>query len=343
MKKWICMCMAAVMLLMGACAPKEGPKKSSGAIFTLDGEAVSSQEYGWYLFNQRVIFEQQYGYDIWYDSEVGVMAYDMAREQALEWLRDTKIGVAQATKAGIEMSAEDWVTVKDSAQGYITSMKSQYGEDFLTLIDATAADIESIVVDSMMFNLLYDLIVSEYLPDAAAMAVEYETFLVENKADYIIANANCIQVEDLETAEAILGRLDEGEDFLALMEEFSVLYDADAEDPNAPIALYMLGISTEDLTKSVEMEVGEVSGAVESYGGYVIFKVTSIDEPDYAELEVMFFDSYIAAKMEEEFVTQSMSWAEAAEYVVDEAVFEAVEIPGLPRASLPAPEGTDEN
>ena len=343
MKKWICMCMATLLLVLGlglgACSSPENAADKT--LFTLNGEKVSAREYGWYLFYQRAIFETEYGLEIWNNSAMAQSVYDLAKEQAFTWLLDTKVGLVKANEQGIALSDEDFAAIKESAQGFIAEMKAIYGEDFFTIMDATEADIEQMITENFTLMQLYDSIKSSVTVDEAAFAEEYAQFLTEGKVEYLDVAANVIQLGDLAAAEDVIRRLGEGEDFTALMQECSLAYDAEAEDPNAAIPLSVLGLGAEDAATVINMVPGTVSGALENYGGFVVIKVISITEPNYAELEAQYRADYTETLAEEEYATQSKTWINEMDYERNEAIFEAQEIPGLPKADLPEPDLSD--
>ena len=388
MKKLICICMSTIMLLMSACAPKEKPAAdvvatdgttvAADQIFILDGVSVPLHEYRLHLLLQRLNYESSgYGEAIWnYSYDDGTTVYDMALESALSVLVDTKILNSKAAEFGVSVTDEEKAEVVEQSQLFIDNIAGIYGPELFAELGITIEQVETVVLESLIANKMFEAITADYVPDENEFAAEYTRYLSEGKIDYMTANVNFIQVEDQATADEVQARLDAGENFFALAAEYSsdpYATDGTATDNTAAattdetaadetvtdetatdeteetespaatpadnasatiVTLNMLGVAEEIMIAAFEMEIGEVSAFVENYAGFVCFKLASIDEPDYAELEALFRENFIYVKEGQIFTEQCEAWSAAADLILNEQAFADTIIPGLPRPEL---------
>jgi peptidylprolyl isomerase/foldase protein PrsA len=118
---------------------------------------------------------------------------------------------------------------------------------------------------------------------------EKQAYFDENRDSLIEVEASHILVEDEETAEEVLDRLEAGDDFAELASEYSV--DPSAEANNGDLGFFGKGDMVPEFEEAAfNMEIDEVSEPVESTYGYHIILVT--DRKDsYEELEEKIHDT----------------------------------------------------
>jgi len=296
----------------------------SGHIFTLDGAKTPTREYSLYMFNQRVSYEYQLGSDVWGYGTGESSFYDLARSSALATLVNTKVVYSKVNELGISVTAEDKAEAKATAENFLTSVSGEQHNEFLRALKATRAQLDQMMLESLMVDRVFDHLTADFPIDEADLASEYALYLETEKSNYLIANVNYIQTEQLSTAKEILAQLSDGGDFFALIEEYS-----DAADPSAPVSLASLGVSSEILQAAFDMEPGTVSDFEEVPDGYIIFMLDEVVEPDYDELDTWFRDGYISNEKQNFFADKCDEWREAAEFVLNEYAYDNTPILGL--------------
>ena len=311
----------------------------NGYIFKLEGTRVSVREYNLFLFNQRINYEYQYGTDIWSYVTEDFSIYDVATENALNSLINTKIVLSKAADYGISASDEDKTEAADYSTQFITNVEGSYGTGFLQAMNLTKKQLDQIMLESVLVDKIYEEMTKSFTPDEADLSEQYNSYLADYRTDYMTVNVNYIKITDLALAKDLDTQLKNGGDFDALMAEHSSDYDAEAEDPMAVTSLASLGVSDEVLTNALDLEPGAVSDFEALSDAYIIFRIASIDDPDYDDLAQQFRDSYISAKKSEMYTALCDEWRAAAKLEIYEHVFERATIPGVAKPT-PVPSST---
>jgi|GEM_PF-1493962 len=306
---------------------------NTGYIFTINNKRVPLREYQIHQFMQRMSYENiGFGEEIWnYTTDEGVLMYDLARQKALESLQDIKTIVSKADEYGVVATSEDKAEAKTQAETFINTVNMYYGTGFFEAIRATNAHVEKVFLEGILAEKIYDEATKDFVLDEAEFEEAFNQYLEEAREDYTYVDVNYIQVADLDTAKTVQDRINADEDFDTLMVEYSVDYDAEAEDPMAVVRLGTLGVSDDVLKAAVDMEAGTVSAFEENADGYVMFRVSAVYEEDRAVVEEAARESFTASKKSEIFAAKSAEWKEEADIVVFEKVYENTLLPGLGR------------
>jgi len=308
----------------------------TGYIFKHEGKRVPVREYYLYLFNERINYEYAYGADIWTYATADYSFYQMAQENALDSLINTKIVLSKADEYGVVATDEDKAEAAEVGEQFVANVESSYSTGFLAAMQTTQAQLNQVMLESMLVDKIYTEMTKDFTPDEADLQLQYDTYLDEKKTEYMTVNVNYIQIADLALAKDLETQLDAGGDFDALMVEHSTAYDAEAEDPMATTDLAYIGISADELAAALAMQPGDISDFQAITDGYVIYRIESIEDPDYDDLSQRFRDSYINTKKQEVYVAKCDEWREAANVEIYQNVFNNTLIPGVAKPT-PAP------
>jgi parvulin-like peptidyl-prolyl isomerase len=126
--------------------------------------------------------------------------------------------------------------------------------------------------------------------------------------------ARHILVEDLETAESILARLEEGEDFAEIAREEST--DTGSGANGGDLGWFGRGAMVAEFEEAAfSTEIGEISEPIQSQFGYHIIQVLGHDEiplnaTQYEEKRQTAFTEWLANTREEADITISETWQE---------------------------------
>jgi parvulin-like peptidyl-prolyl isomerase len=126
--------------------------------------------------------------------------------------------------------------------------------------------------------------------------------------------ARHILVEDLETAESILARLEEGEDFAEIAREEST--DTGSGANGGDLGWFGRGAMVAEFEEAAfSTEIGEISEPIQSQFGYHIIQVLGHDEiplnaTQYEEKRQTAFTEWLATTREEADITISETWQE---------------------------------
>ncbi|KMY46418.1 foldase [Bacillus sp. FJAT-27916] len=232
-----------------------------------------------------------------YDSLVGV--YGSAAVDNLV----TKVVIdKEADKRDIKVKnseINDEVAVYEENYGGEEGLKSALEASGLTLADLKE-DIETnIKIEKLMAK------------DIEITDDEVKAYYEENKDDYDTAESievSHILVEDKETAQKVLDKLESGEDFADLAEEYST--DESTAKNGGELGFIKSGEMVEEFEKAAfALKVGEISDIVKTDYGYHIITATDYKEAKestYEESKEDAKEAALAAKISSEY----SSWVE---------------------------------
>lgn len=207
-------------------------------------------------------------------------AGDITKEEFYEELKD-RYGAQVLEEMVMTKVLEGKYEVTDEdVESEIEFMKDTYGDSYDLIVQQNFGDEES----------LRQLIRTSLLREQAALE-DVEITDEEIKERYERSkyefDAQHILVEDLETAEEVKQKLDDGEDFAELAKEYSV--DSSAES-GGDLGTFSAGKMVKEFEDAVySMEPGDISDPVESEFGFHIIKVNDKREveEDIGEFEDM--------------------------------------------------------
>ncbi|HHW39292.1 MAG TPA: peptidylprolyl isomerase PrsA [Bacillales bacterium] len=153
----------------------------------------------------------------------------------------------------------------------LVKLKEQYGDQFQMFLASNGIQDEKAFKDTLRLQLIQDKAFSAYIEiPESELKQKYDEMKPELKASHIL-------IKDEKTAKDVLQKVNAGEDFAKLAEEYS-------EDPGSAANGGDLGYFGEGaMTKPFEdaayaLKVGEISDLVKSTFGYHIIKLTDKKE-----------------------------------------------------------------
>ncbi|RKD73442.1 foldase protein PrsA [Sinobaca qinghaiensis] len=199
-------------------------------------------------------------------------------EAALDTMITEEVVNAEAEKAEVKVTQkeidEEKATLEESYGGE-EGLESAISQSGLTMEDLEEQMETTLKVEKLMEA---DISVSDE---------EIETYYEENKEDLgepAQVEASHILTEDKETAEEIKAKLDNGENFAEIAEEYST--DTASAENGGELGFFGTGEMAEAFEKAAfDMEPGEISEPVETEFGFHIINVTDKKEAEEAALE----------------------------------------------------------
>jgi len=242
-------------------------KAESEEVAKVNGESISREAYMNELNIYKNMYEVQYGEDIWsIEIEEGKSFEKYLKETVLENMIIDRALEQEAQKNGIEVSDEE---LESQFEMYKTQFPSE--EEYQTFLDG------NMMTEEYLKNTIRkDEIINQYLDNyASEIEVEdsdLENYYNENKDQIDKVRASHILLEDEAKAEEVLTKLDEGEDFAEMAQEYSI--DGSAQS-GGDLGLFGKGKMIPEFEEvAFNLEVGEISGLVKSDFGVHIIKVT---------------------------------------------------------------------
>lgn len=218
------------------------------------------------------------------EKKTGMTNAEYVKGSAVESLVPVYALISEGEKHGIKLSGDEEKKIQD----WLKQVKSQYGDQFATILKQSGYESEEVLVEMQKLQSLMSKVYADVEKDISkyATAEQLKPYMDEDKitAKHILipfeenADDNS-KAETKKKAEDILAKINAGEDFDKLREENS-------QDPGQPDAGYTFandGTMVQEFTDAAfALKPGEVSKVVETQYGYHIIKrverVAAVDE-----------------------------------------------------------------
>ncbi len=286
----------ALILLLGLQIPTWVAAIPEGnTVATVNGEAITDLDVNYYIYVQASNYAQQNGisfeeistYD--WDQEVdGVKLSDTIKEKALNAAIDEVMLIQKGAENGIALDDSEKAQIETQVSG----MSATYGEDGFALRTRTMA-----ISSPKQYQKMYGKVMTvqkvqedidknsaSYYPEDTSVLNDYKAtdgasvkhiLISTDVTESAEGEAPATPEDKKALAEQVLQRAQNGEDFDALMEEFS-------EDPGQGPEGYTFGpgeMQPEFEQASFALAIGEISGLVQTdYGYHIIKRVPGVND-----------------------------------------------------------------
>ncbi len=276
-KKLISVLLSIVMIFM-VCSCN----KNVDSIATLDGEVIEEAYFNYYFVATKKSMQENFGETAWQNATFdGKLALDYVRDRALQDAVDDKIITDKAAEDGIKLTDDDkkqmesvkdqWISLYGGKNEFENGIKKDYGlilKQFDYLLEA--AYLEKHLIDKYVSD-------SDIRDYYNKNVVKVKQILIPT----VVLGSNIPLTEDElkvneEMVDEILVKIKNGEDFDSLVSQYTsakdmfyyvgkgfVLNSSETSENAMP---------EEFETVAFDLELGEVSKAVESPVGYHIIK-----------------------------------------------------------------------
>jgi len=249
-------------------------QNSAKVVMTINGEALTYDEFNLYFNLQRKVYESMFGSsEIWTTEIDGMSLYEIVKESTKDGISEDKIKLQKAKELNIELTDE----VKEEIQEYANSETGMGICEFYNITSDQLIKInsEGKLIDELLVNVYNSLDHSNH----QHLDINAPVDTVKYNARHILLSTEGLTDEDKakvkEAAEALLGRVKNGEDFATLAKEYSV--DGGSKDNGGLYEDISLGeFVSEFETAALSLSDGMIyPELVESAYGYHIIKLES--------------------------------------------------------------------
>lgn len=295
-KRLICFLLTVSVLMINGCSfqgKKDGDVKyilttgfSQNEIFRIEDQSCYRDEMMLYLTNMQNQYENVYGDRIWETALEDVTLEDNVKEVVLARLAQLKCMQLLAKEYEIVLTESEEKQIEIAAREYYNSLN----ETEVRLMGVSEDTVGGLYREYLIATKVYEYLIQDVNPeisDDEARSIKVQSILL--KTSYQDENGRIIPYTEYEKKQAyakaqeILERLDGGEAFEALVDEYN-------EDSKS---IYSFGKGDMDEvfeTTAYNLDTGEVSGIVETIYGYHIIKCLSTfdeDETNASKIKIL--------------------------------------------------------
>jgi hypothetical protein len=318
MKKIFLFLFLIVFALSGCSA---SGSKSDEYVMTINGDKVSKGEYMVYLREQRQAFEELGGEDIWEVDIDGMSAEDVAKQNAINSVIQTKLAVMRFDSYNITLTDEDSQKIEKKA----TALYNEIGEEKAKLFSVDLDDISRITRELYIRDKVFDLQTNGVTVDDDEFETYFNDYISSNIQDYRTVTLKQIaftsDTDGYNKALAAKAKLSAGTDFDSVMLEYSTDKNNDAF--TLTDSMYSKDINT----TLYNMQAGAVSDVLKDDDGtYYIFKAVSVETADMEPVRESLKAQYLENKKQEVYNTQSEKWQADVDTVRNDEVYNSISV-----------------
>ncbi|MCP8615497.1 peptidylprolyl isomerase [Salirhabdus salicampi] len=216
------------------------------------------------------------------DAVVETKAGNITKEEFYQALK-AQNGEAVLQELVMRKILEDkYEVTEDEVNKEIKQLKENFGDQFEMVLQQNGFESEEDLYDVIYFNKLQEKAATEGV-EVSEEEIEdyYNKLTVEVRASHIL-------VDDEETANEVIEKLNAGEEFASLSEEYS--NDTAANEEGGDLGFFAINGNMDPTfaNAAYDLEVGEVSKPVQTQFGWHVIKVTDKrDAEDVGSLEDM--------------------------------------------------------
>ncbi|QUH29534.1 peptidylprolyl isomerase [Vallitalea guaymasensis] len=355
----VCLVLAMATVMFAGCSKgkaTEDKDTETKVVATINGEHnINLGEVNLRLRQIEAQYEGMFGPDVW-DQQVeeGKTVVDIAKENAIFSAKSSNILALVAKEKGVEISDEDAKNNEKSAEEFLKKYEEQFGKEKMAEDEITLDVVKKLLEQQTLTGALFEQEMKDYeaneeeLNTLLDQSPEYKGYQ-ENGYDYYakqvrvrhillktLDDANQPLPDDKKAevkakAEEVLAKVKAGEDFEALVKEYS-------EDPGSKDkgGEYTFGrgsnFAPEFTEASFGMEPGDVTELVETSFGYHIIKLEEIIEPTEEDIQALkdqeqkIKDSAIEQLKYQAFDAKYKEWEKDYTVEENEEVVKAIEV-----------------
>lgn len=275
--------------------------KQKNFVLKINDEYISKEEFLIYLDQQKSIFEQIGGVDIWQTDFDGIPANEVAKNNAINAIMFLKASVYKAKELKIKLTDEQI---------------QQYKQDALILkqnIEKTTGQIIPIKIcekfekEKLIEQQVYDYITNGFVVDEKDFLKYFNNYVKENNHTLYKINLDYVFVKNNDTfdaqqkAQQILKKATPKTDFdIFKLDPFIQV------EKNVTLKKDMFEKTVEE--KIHKLNENSISTVIQGTDGFYIFKINKISNPNMTEVEKFVKTEYIQSKKDELYKTQTNSW-----------------------------------
>lgn len=243
---------------------------------------------------------------------------EKAAENAVSALTDSLIINKAAKDQGIELNEQEKFAISDNAKNLRDSVAGQG----MTMPEISDERLYDIIAAQTYFGKLMQNKTAEFKVDPAEYKKDYDSYLANNKQDYMEVKMKYILTNSAEDAEKARAAVVGGLAVDKAVKQFSIDYNP--VDGARVVDLKTLGLPPEISDEIFNLEADGVSKVHDLSGVFGIFVVQSKSTPPQDQIESSFKNQYTQNKVFELMKSDIDKWREEADIQVNQKAIDAL-------------------
>lgn len=300
-KKYIIIFLACLTFVLCICFGVTYFTKQKDFALKINDEYISKEEFLIYLHQQKNIFEQIGGVDIWQTDFDGIPAKDVAKNNAINAIMYLKASVYKAKELKINLTDEQIQQCEQDALTLKQQIEKTTGQTIPIKI------CEKFEKEKLIEQQVYNYITDGFVVDEIDFLKYFNNYVKQNSETLYQINLDYVFVQNNDTfnaqqkAQEILKKATPKTDFDTFkLEPFikvekNVILQKDIFEKNVEEKIHKL-------------KENSISTVIQATDGFYIFKINKISNPDMTEVENFVKTEYIKSKKDELYKIQTNNW-----------------------------------
>jgi foldase protein PrsA len=343
-------------MFVGCSKDADNKDTEAKVVATINGEhEITLGEVNLRLRQIEMQYESMFGPDVWDQQlEDNKTVVDIAKENALFSAKSASIMALVAKEKGVEISSEDAKNNKKSAEDFLKKYEEQNDKDVMEQDEITLDVIKKLLDQQTLAEALLEQEMKDFEPNEEELnnlleqSQEYKGYQ-ENGYEYYAKKVRARHIlfrtiddsfqplpeEEVAAAKAkaeeVLAKAKAGEDFEALVKEYSE--DPGSKDTGGEYTFSRAtNFAPEFIEATFAMEPNDISELVKTQHGYHIIKLEEVIEPTEEDIEALkdkeqkIKDAATEQLKNQAFEAKYKEWEKDYEVVEDEEVVKSIEV-----------------
>ena len=288
--------LAIVVLALGCSKESPAVKVTEDTLAVVNGDSILISEYEKSFKLLERSYTDLYGENFWSQDINGKTVKQILKDEIINTLIREKLIVKYVGDTGFTVEPEK---IDQSYSEYMEMIKEDTAlKDFYTENSLDEEFFKSQIRSQYIAEEFRNMIIDEIKLDEEKLNEYYNTYTVQVSASHIL-------VEDRETAETVLEKAKNGEDFAELAGEYSK--DPNSAENGGSLGYFPRGVMVPEFEDvAFSLAIGDISDIVESQFGFHIIKVediqtvSDIENGGASEEEVSYYKDMIINDLSED-------------------------------------------
>lgn len=256
-------------------------------VLKIDGQEIMKSEYMVHLYTTSMELVSTAGESAWNMDFDGQSADELVETHTINAIQNLVAAQKYATENGITLNDDEKEASNLAAKQFMENVDKKD----LKKMGIDEEKLTTVMENSSLYSKVYQAISEECTLNDS----EIDEFFEKNKEglmeEFQLLKVNSIIVDDLETAEDVLEKAKNGEDFSKLFNQYDVAGNVEGEGENGEMTVYRYHLEAQ-FGLSPDVAEGDIEGPFNMGNTYFVLKVIAEESPDETEVKKLAGETY---------------------------------------------------